>query len=181
MMLLAVNVSKPRPITYRGKSVLTGFFKTPVTGRVVVRRLNVDGDQQADLRVHGGPDQAVYVYPFEHYAHWAAALGRDDFKFGQFGENFTTQGLLEEETRVGDVLRVGEALLQVTQPRVPCFKLMAKMNDFTFAKPFLASGRTGFHLRVLEEGDVGAGDTIERVAGDPSLPTITGVLKRNHG
>jgi MOSC domain-containing protein YiiM len=179
MMLLAVNVSKPRPITYRGKSVLTGIFKTPVAGRVMVRRLNVDGDQQADLRIHGGPDQAVYAYAFEHYAYWATVLGRDDFTFGQFGENFTTQGLLEEQTRTGDVLRVGQALLQVTTPRVPCVKLMAKMDDFRFAKPFLASGRTGFYLRVLEEGEVGAGDFIERVASDQSLPTIRDFLKRD--
>jgi MOSC domain-containing protein YiiM len=180
MKLLSVNVSRPKDMTYRGKTVMTGIFKMPVPGRVMVRTLNVDGDQQADLTVHGGPDQAVYVYPHEHYAYWSHELNRDDFSFGQFGENFTTEGLLETEVRVGDVFRIGSALVQVTNPRIPCFKLMTKMNNFRLAEPFLASGRTGFYARVLEEGEVGAGDTIERVASEPSLLTIHEVIRRDY-
>jgi len=178
MKLLSVNVSCPKEVTYRGQTVRTGIFKTPVADRVRVHRLNIEGDTQVDLRVHGGPDKAVYVYPHEHYEYWARELMRKDFAFGQFGENLTTRGLLEDDVRVGDVLRIGSALLRVTEPRLPCFKLMTKMNNFRFAQPFLASGRTGFYLRVLEEGEVGAGDLIERVDGEPSLPTIREIVKQ---
>lgn len=180
MKLLSVNVSLPKEMNCQGKKVLTGIFKMPVSGRVMVRKLNVDGDQQADLRYHGGPDQAVYIYPHEHYAYWSSELSRDDFVFGQFGENFTTEGLLETEVRVGDVFRVGGALVQVTNPRVPCSKLMAKMNNFRLAKPFLASGRTGFYLRVIEEGEVGAGDPIQRIQTDPSQVTIQEIVRRDY-
>src|SRR5580765_4742878 len=140
MKLLSVNVSRPKEMAYHGKKVMTGIFKTPVSGRVMIRALNVDGDEQADLKVHGGPDQAVYAYPHEHYDYWSRELLRNDFSFGQFGENLTVEGLLETEVRVGDVLRIGSAIVQVTRPRVPCFKLMTKMNNFQLAKPFLASG-----------------------------------------
>jgi MOSC domain-containing protein YiiM len=180
MKLLSVNVSLPQEMAYRGQKVMTGIYKMPVSGRVMVRTLNVDGDQQADLKVHGGPDQAVYIYAHEHYAYWSRELSRNDFSFGQFGENFTTEGLLEAEVRVGDVFRVGGALVQVTRPRVPCFKLMTKMNNFRLAKPFLASGRTGFYLRVLEEGEVGAGDPIQRIKTDPSQLTIQGIVQRDY-
>src|SRR5262249_50124324 len=122
MKLLSVNVSRPREVLHDGRVVRTGIFKEPVAGRVLVRRLNLDGDAQADLTVHGGLHKAVYVYPFEHYAFWAQELGRDDFAFGQFGENLTTEGLLEDAVHVGDVFRVGGALVQVSQPRVPCYK-----------------------------------------------------------
>jgi MOSC domain-containing protein YiiM len=155
---------------------MTGIFKTPVAGRVRVHRLGLEGDVQVDRRVHGGPDKAVYIYPHEHYAHWEKHFARKDFSFGQFGENLTTTGLREDDVHVGDQLRVGSVLLQVTQPREPCFKLMTKMNDFTFAKPFLASGRTGFYLRVLEEGELGVDDAIQRVTSDPSAPTIRDVV-----
>jgi MOSC domain-containing protein YiiM len=185
MKVLSVNVSGPKPLTYRGQTVMTGIFKTPVLGRIRVHRLGLEGDVQVDKRVHGGPDKAVYIYPHEHYPHWikfmaqsAPHLSQKEFAFGQFGENLTTFGLLEDETRVGDTLRVGSALLQVTQPREPCFKLMTKMNDFTFAEPFLASGRTGFYLRVLEEGEVSGGDAIERVATETSAPTIREVVEQ---
>jgi MOSC domain-containing protein YiiM len=160
MKLISVNVSLPKPIAYQGRNVLTGIFKQPVEGRLHVGRLNLEGDQQADLSVHGGPHQAVYVYPFEHYAAWQQELGRDDFTFGQFGENFTVSGMLENQICIGDVFRVGSALFQVTQPRVPCFKLATKMDSPEFPKLFMASARTGFYLRVMEEGNVGAGDPI---------------------
>jgi MOSC domain-containing protein YiiM len=178
MKVLAVNISGPKPLTYRGQTVATGIFKTPVTGRIRVQRLGLEGDVQVDKRVHGGPDKAVYIYPHEHYAHWETFLSRKDFAFGQFGENLTTTGLLEDEVRVGDKLRIGSVLLEVTQPREPCFKLMTKMNDFTFAKPFLTSGHTGFYLRVLEEGELGAGDAIERDATDTAAPTIREVVQQ---
>ena len=160
MKLISVNVSKPKPMSFQGKTVLTGIFKQSMEGRLHVGRLNLEGDQQADLSVHGGPHQAVYVYPFEHYASWQQELGRDDFTFGQFGENFTVSGMLENQVCIGDVFRVGSALFQVTQPRVPCFKLATKMGSTEFPKLFMASARTGFYLRVMEEGDVGAGDPI---------------------
>lgn len=178
MKILSINIAGSKSFTYQGKTVNTGIFKEPVSGRVRVQRLGLDGDVQVDRRVHGGVDKAVYAYPFEHYAHWEKFLGRTGFAFGQFGENLTTAGLLEDDARVGDVWRVGEVVLQVTQPREPCFKLMAKLNDFTFAKPFFASGRTGFYLRVLEEGELGAGDVLERVTSDLTQPTIRAVVRQ---
>jgi MOSC domain-containing protein YiiM len=139
--------------------------------------LNLEGDQQADLSVHGGPYQAVYVYPFEHYASWQRELGRDDFTFGQFGENFTVSGMLEKQVCIGDVFRVGSALFQVTQPRVPCFKLAAKMGSPEFPKLFMASARTGFYLRVMEEGDVGAGDLIVQENQNSFRMTVESVFR----
>jgi MOSC domain-containing protein YiiM len=169
MKLVSVNVSLPRLVESRGRTVSTSIFKEPVAGRILVRRLSLEGDWQADLRSHGGLNKAVYAYPLEHYARWAHELGRDDLRPGQFGENLTLEGLTEDTVRLGDVFRVGGALLQVTQPRYPCFKLGIKMGDPSFPRRFLASGRTGFYLRVLEEGEVGAGDTVERVEKSDAL------------
>jgi MOSC domain-containing protein YiiM len=175
--LLSVNVSLPKLVAHDGGMVLTGIFKEPVAGRVRMRTLNLDGDRQADLRVHGGVHKAVYAYPFEHYDHWRRELRRDDLRHGQFGENLTVEGLLEDEVHVGDVLRVGNAVVQVSQPRTPCFKLGIKMGTQRFLKPFLRSGRIGFYLRVLEEGDVGEGDAIERVRSDPERLSIREVSR----
>lgn len=172
MKILSVNVSQPTTVAYRGRSVTTGIFKSPVAGRVMVRRMNLDGDRQADLSVHGGTDKAVYVYPSEHYMKWTEELGRSDLAFGQFGENLTVEGMLEERVHIGDIFRIGSALLEVTQPRVPCYKLGLKMGSAQFPKKFLASHRTGYYVRVLEEGDVGVGDSIERIATDPERMTI---------
>lgn len=172
MKLLSVNVSQLTTVAYKGRSVTTGIFKTPVANRVMVRRMNLDGDRQADLSVHGGADKAVYIYPSEHYATWAQELGRNDLQMGQFGENLTVEGMLEETVHIGDTFRVGGALLEVTQPRVPCYKLGLKMGSAQFPKTFLASHRTGYYVRVLEEGDVGAGDSIERISTDPERMTI---------
>jgi MOSC domain-containing protein YiiM len=172
MKILSVNVSQPTTVAYRGRSVTTGIFKSPVAGRVMVRRMNLDGDRQADLSVHGGTDKAVYVYPSEHYMKWTEELGRSDLAFGQFGENLTVEGMLEETVHIGDIFRIGSALLEVTQPRVPCYKLGLKMGSAQFPKKFLASNRTGYYVRVLEEGDVGVGDSIERIATDPERMTI---------
>jgi len=165
--LLSVNVSLPREVAHGRRTVSTGIFKEPVGGRVMLRRLNLDGDGQADLINHGGPHRAAYAYTVENYDHWRRELGRDDLAFGQFGENFTVRGMPEGEVRVGDVFSVGGALVEVSQPRPPCFKLGIKMGLPTFPKLFLASGRVGFYLRVLEEGKVGAGDEFAFEEGDP--------------
>jgi len=172
MRLLSVNVSHPREVAHGRKKVRTGIFKEPVAGRVVLRALNLDGDGQADLVNHGGVHRAAYAYPVENYDHWGRELGRDDLSFGQFGENFTVEGMTEDDIHIGDLFRVGEALVEVSQPRPPCFKLGIKMAMPGFPKLFLASGRVGFYLRVLEEGEVGAGDEIERVRRDPERLTV---------
>lgn len=177
MKLLSVNVSLGREILHDGRSVRTGIFKEPVVGRVRLGRLNLVGDAQSDLRVHGGPDKAAYVYPYEHYDHWARALGRNDFHFGQFGENFTVEGMLEDEVAIGDVFRIGTAVVQITQPRVPCYKLGLKMGSPEFPKQFLESGRVGFYLRVVEEGEVGAGDAITRFESDPERFTVRDLFR----
>jgi MOSC domain-containing protein YiiM len=178
MKLVSVNVSLPKEIIYHGKKITTGIFKEPVQGRVMLRTLNLDGDGQADLRVHGGPDQAAYVYPVEHYDYWKEQLGRDDLDYGQFGENFTTSGLLENEVRIGDVFRFGKVIVQVTTPREPCGKLDMKMDDPHFKKKFRASGRSGFYLRVLQEGEVGAGDEIEFIESDPKQMTVEEMFRK---
>jgi MOSC domain-containing protein YiiM len=171
MKLISVNVSLSQTVIYQGKPVSTGIFKKPANARVMVRTLNLDGDQQADRKVHGGVDMAVYAYPIEHYRYWQTELARDAFPFGQFGENLTLEGLAEEDARVGDIIAVGDALLQITQPRIPCYKLVMRMQaEPDFAARFLQSGRVGFYLRVLREGMLGPGDAVtfaER--GDHSL------------
>lgn len=172
IQLLSVNVSLPKEITFKGKTVRTGIFKQPVQGRVRINKLNLEGDGQADLIGHGGEFRAVYVYSFDNYAHWARELGRTDFTFGQFGENLTVEGMLDHDVHVGDIFRIGTALFEVTQPRVPCYKLAIKMGVEAFYNRILESGRLGFYFRVLEEGDVGAGDVIERVKVDSIGMTI---------
>jgi MOSC domain-containing protein YiiM len=161
--IISVNVGRPRTLEFDGRETTSAIVKEPVDGRVMVRRINLEGDGQADRRVHGGPDKAVYAYPVQHYAHWRAELGRDLSPFGYFGENLTVEGADEAEVLIGDVVRAGEALLEVSHPRVPCFKLAMRMRDHAFGKPFLASGRVGFYLRVLEEGELAAGDPVELV------------------
>ncbi|MBA2714432.1 MAG: MOSC domain-containing protein [Rubrobacteraceae bacterium] len=172
MKLLSVNVSPPKEVAHGGKTVTTGIFKEPVDGRVMLRTLNLDGDGQADLTGHGGIYKAAYAYSVENYDYWKRELGRTDFTFGQFGENLTVEGMLEDEIHVGDVFRAGGALVEVTQPRVPCYKLGIKMGLRGFEKTFLASRRVGFYLRVLEEGEVGAGDAFDRVRADPGRMTV---------
>jgi MOSC domain-containing protein YiiM len=162
MKLLSVSVGLPREVEWKGKLVRTSIFKTPVTGRVPVTKLNLKGDQQSDLSVHGGIDKAVYAYPPEHYAFWRQQLPGVDLPSGAFGENFTTEGL-DEGTHIGDRFRIGSAEFAVTQPRMPCFKLGIRFGNAAIIKQFLQSGRTGFYFSVLVEGEVGAGDTIELV------------------
>jgi MOSC domain-containing protein YiiM len=161
--LLSVNVGRPRTVMVEGGSVETAIYKFPVAGRVRLTRLNLDGDGQADLRVHGGENKAVYAYPYEHYAWWQSELGRDDFAYGQFGENFTIAGLDETQVIVGERYRVGSAVVEVSEPRKPCFKLGLRMGREDFPEIFTRAGRTGFYLRVVEEGEVGAGDLMERL------------------
>jgi len=180
MKLISINIGRPRPVPHEGRVVSTGIFKEPMAGPVFLRRLNLDGDGQADLRVHGGADKAVYAYPFEHYAFWAGELGRDDFAHGQFGENFTITGWLEDAVCIGDEFRIGAARVQVTQPRSPCFKLGIRMNDDQFPARFAAANRTGFYLRVLQEGRVAAGDAIERVAHDAGSLSVRDVFRLRH-
>ena len=176
MKVLSVNVSKPRAIQVGGREVMTGIYKEPVQGRVRVRRHNLDGDAQADLRVHGGEYKAVYAYPFEHYAAWERELGRGDLTPGMFGENLTVTGATEDIVYIGDTLRIGTAVLQVTQPRTPCFKLARKFGRPQLIQEFLASGRSGYYLRVVEEGELAAGDVIEFVHRDPQRVTVRGLL-----
>jgi len=161
-----------KEVPYMGKTVTTGIFKEPASGQGILRTLNLDGDRQIDLRGHGGPFKAVCVYTIENYEHWKRELGRNDFKFPQFGENFTVEGMREDDIHVGDVYRVGDALVEVTQPRVPCYRLGIKMGDPHFLKRFLQSCLVGFYLRVLEEGMVGAGDRIELVKKDPEEMSV---------
>ena len=177
MKLLSVNVSLPKPVAHGDETVVTGIFKEPVGGPVMLRRLNLEGDGQADPQNHGGEYKAVYAYAIEHYEFWKRELGRDGFPPGQFGENFTVQGMTEDDIHIGDAFRVGSALIQVTQPRSPCYKLAVKMGLPNFPKQFLASGRVGFYLRVLEEGEVSAGDAVERVLVDPERLTVGEMLR----
>ena len=177
MQVVSVNVSKPKDVVHDGAVVSTGIFKEPVKGRLWVRKLGIEGDGQADLTAHGGPDQAVYAYPVEHYAYWEEQLGRDPLPFGQFGENLSITGIDEASARVGDTLKIGTAVLQVTQPRLPCYKLGIRMGaGKSFPKRFQKSGRVGFYLRVMKEGELAAGDRIERVD-VPDSVTIIEFLK----
>ena len=180
MRLLSVQTGLPRPVEHRGRAVRTAIYKDPVLFRVRARRLGLEGDGQADLRVHGGPDKAVYAYDLSGYAHWRTELGVD-FPHGQFGENLTVEGMPETDVRIDDVYRVGGALLQVSQPRSPCSKLALKMERPTFPKAFLRSGRTGFYFRVLEEGELGAGDPIELVSRQPGAVTVEKMVRLTYG
>src|SRR5208282_5528595 len=170
--LLSVNVGLPRDIPWQGKTVHTGIWKTPVQGRRMVRRLNIDGDGQGDLQGHGGEHRAVLVYQIDSYRYWQAQLGRNDFAFGQFGENFTIDGLPDTEVCIGDRYRIGSALFEVTQPRVTCYRVGIRMNQPRMAALLVAHHRPGFYFRVLEEGEVGAGDEILKVSDGPERMTV---------
>lgn len=161
MRIVSVNVGLPREVTWQGKVITTGIFKKPIKGAVMLRSLNLDGDKQADLSVHGGPDKAVYAYPVEHYEYWREQLPDMSLPWGMFGENLTTEGLIEDTIYIGDRFRVGEAEVMVTQPRLPCYKLGIKFGRADMVKKFLSSRRTGFYFAVLREGMVEAGNLIE--------------------
>lgn len=161
MKIRSVNVGLPREVTWHGKVVTTGIFKDPVDAPIMLRTLNLDGDRQADLSVHGGNSKAVYAYPSEHYEYWRAELPGVNLPWGMFGENFTTEGLLEEAVYIGDRFGVGEAEIMATEPRMPCYKLGIRFGRADIIKRFLNSRRTGFYFAVVREGMVGAGDVLE--------------------
>jgi len=167
MKLLSVNTGLPREVLWNGQAVVTGIFKEPVSGRVPLRKLNLDGDRQADLTVHGGEYKAVYCYPFSHYDYWRKELPDRELPMGSFGENFTIESELEGAIHLGDRFSIGTAEVVVTQPRLPCYKLVIKFGIADMIKRFLDSGRTGFYVSVAREGEVGAGDEIHRTARDP--------------
>jgi MOSC domain-containing protein YiiM len=176
MNLLSINVGGPRDIEWKGKIVRTSIFKSPVSGRIRVTHLNLEGDQQSDLSVHGGIDKAVYAYPSEHYPFWRQELLGLDLPQGAFGENFTTAGLLEETVHIGDRFRVGSAEFVVTQPRMPCFKLGIRFNRPDIVKRFMQSGRSGFYFAVLKEGEVTAGDSIQLLKRDEHGVTVADIV-----
>jgi MOSC domain-containing protein YiiM len=180
MKLLSVNIAAPRLVEFNGQATTTGIFKEPIAGRVHVTKLTIEGDHQVDKRYHGGFNKAVYAYPSEHYPAWEDFL-TTKLSPGQFGENLTVEGLLEENVHLGDRLRIGTALLEVTQPRVPCFKLGIKMLMPSFPKWFLKSGKLGFYLRVLEEGEFGVGDAIELVHQDDERISIRELWQLAYG
>ena len=177
MKLVSVNVGLPRQVTWHDKNVTTGIFKQAVEGAVMLRTLNLDGDKQADLTVHGGPSKAVYAYPSEHYEFWRNELPDMNLPFGMFGENFTTEGLLEASINIGDRFRIGKAEVMVTEPRMPCYKLAIKFGRTDMLKRFLASRRTGFYFAVLKEGEVEAGDEIEPLAQDKNGVTVADITR----
>jgi len=175
VQLVSVNVGLPREVTWHGRVVRTSIWKDPVEGLVHVSSLNLEGDKQSDLSVHGGPEKAVYAYPCEHYEYWRRELRATDLTWGTFGENFTTEGLLEPEVRIGDRIRVGSAEFLVTQPRMPCFKLGVRFDRDDMAKRFLRSGRPGFYLAVVREGEVSAGNSLEFVGRDEHGVTVADI------
>jgi len=177
MKILSVNVGLPREIFHEGRSIRTGIFKVPVEGRVRVHALNLAGDRQADLTVHGGPSKAVYVYPSEHYAFWRKELPDTEFPWGSFGENLTTEGLIEKALNIGDRLCIGSVELAVTEPRLPCYKLAAKFNRDDMVRRFLKSRRTGFYCAVLREGELGAGDAIHLLSRDANHVSVADITR----
>ena len=167
----------PRLVLRGEEPVSTGIFKEPVVGRVKLRKLNLDGDRQADLTVHGGPEKAVYLYPSEHYEFWRREFPEMDMPWGMFGENFTTTGLLEIETNIGDRFKVGSAEVIVTQPRMPCYKLGIRFGRTDIIRRFLVSERSGFYLSVAEEGEVGASDELELIEKNPAGVRVVDVTR----
>jgi MOSC domain-containing protein YiiM len=177
MKLVSVNTGLPRDVMWHGAKVTTAIFKQPVEGRVALGRLNLDGDRQADLSVHGGEHKAVYCYPIEHYDYWKRELRRQDLPLAIFGENFTTEGMLEQTIHLGDQFSIGSAQVVVTQPRLPCYKLGVRFQSDEMVKRFLASGRTGFYLAVTHEGAVGAVDEITVMARDPNAVPVSEITR----
>jgi MOSC domain-containing protein YiiM len=177
MRVLSVNVGIPREVLWRGKTITTGIFKEPVDGPVRLRALNLDGDRQADLRVHGGRDKAVYAYPSEFYELWRRERPELDFGWGRFGENLTLEGLVDGEVSIGDRFRVGTAELVVTQPRFPCFKLGIRMGRDEFVTEFLERGLLGFYFAVGREGDVEAGSAVTELSRDRHGLRVTEILR----
>lgn len=177
MKILSVNVGLPMEIVSNGEAVTTGIYKAPVRGRVNVGWLNLEGDGQADLSAHGGTNKAVYAYPSDHYKYWRRELPGLEMPWGMFGENLTLEGLLEENAHIGDHFRMGTAVLMVTQPRLPCYKLGIRFGRDDFPDRFLASRRTGFYFAVVEEGELGEGDTLDPVHREANRVSIADLLR----
>lgn len=177
MKIVSLNVGLPRNVVWHGQTVTTGIYKSPVQGPVTARKLNLDGDRQADLSVHGGESKAVYVYPFEHYDYWKKKLPGRDLPSGSFGENFTTEGLLETDVHIGDRFAMGSAEFTVTQPRLPCYKLGVLFEADDMVRKFLASRRVGFYFAVTKEGQVAAGDEIKLLSRDPNAISISDFIE----
>jgi MOSC domain-containing protein YiiM len=177
MLLISVNCGLPRKVDWHGRVVTTGIYKTPVKGRVVLRTLNLDGDRQADLTVHGGAAKAVYCYPLAHYAYWKEQLPEREFPLGVFGENFTADGLTEDSAHLGDRFSVGSAEVVVTQPRLPCYKLGVRFESDEMVKRFLVSRRTGFYFAVVQEGEVGSGDEIRLVGRESNAVPVSEITR----
>jgi MOSC domain-containing protein YiiM len=177
MKVISLNTGLPREVTWHGRSVITGIFKEPVQGRVALRKLNLDGDRQADLSVHGGEHKAVYCYPLEHYNYWKRELPDRELTPGIFGENFTVDGPLEDSVHLGDLFSLGSAKVIVTQPRLPCYKLGIRFESDDMVKRFFVSGRTGFYLAVAGEGEVGAGDEMSVISRDPNGVPVSEITR----
>jgi MOSC domain-containing protein YiiM len=177
MKILSLNVGLPREVTWQGKLVTTGIFKELVQGPVMLRTLNLDGDGQADLTVHGGVSKAVYAYPSEHYGYWRTELPEIDLPWGMFGENFTTEGLLENAVYIGDRFRIGKTEVMVTEPRMPCYKLGIKFGRADIIKRFLASRRSGFYFAVAQEGLIGAGDAVELIGREQQEISVSDIVR----
>lgn len=177
MRILSVNVGLPRQVISDGQPVETGIYKSPVHRRVKATRLNLEGDGQADLSVHGGPNKAVYAYPSEHYAWWQGKLPGVEMPWGMFGENLTLEGLLEDEAHIGDRFQAGTTILLVTQPRLPCYKLGIRFGRDDMPDKFLSSGRTGFYFAAVEEGELGEGDTVKRIHRDPNRISVSDIVR----
>jgi MOSC domain-containing protein YiiM len=177
MELISVSTGLPREVTWHGINVTTGIYKQPVHGRIALRKLNLDGDRQADLAVHGGKFKAVYCYPLVHYEYWKKELPGRELPMGSFGENFTLDGLLEDSVHLGDRFAVGSAEVVVTQPRLPCYKLGIRFEADDMVKRFFQSARTGFYLAVTREGDVGAGDEIAAISREPNEVPVSEITR----
>jgi MOSC domain-containing protein YiiM len=177
MKIASLNVGLPREVTWHGQLVTTGIFKEPVAGRVALRKLNLDGDRQADLTVHGGKYKTVYCYPLEHYEYWKKELPGRDLPLAIFGENLTTEGMLEDSVHLGDRFSVGTAEVVVTQPRLPCYKLGVRFQSDDMVRRFLASRRSGFYVAVTREGEVGAGDEIKEISRDKNQVSIADIVR----
>ena len=177
LKLLSLNVGLPRQVRFQDGIVTTGIFKEPIRGRIRLRKLNLDGDRQADLTVHGGVDKAIYAYPGEHYSYWREELPGKLLPWGMFGENFTTEGMFEETVNIGDQFMVGTAKLVATQPRMPCYKLGVKFGNMDIIKRFLASGLTGVYFKVVKEGELEQGDEIKLIKKDKNNVTVKDIVR----
>jgi MOSC domain-containing protein YiiM len=175
MRILAISVGKPKTIKHMGKDVPTAIYKYPVVGPCMVRKTNIDGDQQANLKAHGGPDKTVLAFPFEHYSSYQKLYGQETYGFGHFGENLTTEGLTENNVRIGDRFSVGQAVFEVTMPRFPCFKFGIKLGTSKALGTCISTGKTGFYLHVLDEGMITAGDVVKYLESNETAPSVEAV------